>query len=146
MIDSKIEASSTNYEEDGGAMGIGADLSFKALGINGKIYLNYGFYDAKGKYMDNTNQKMGLKIAYPIGDLTPSLDYYVKGKNMTNGDPQIDDVKQNDNKAVYTVKVSYKLLPELSFALSYKSTESTSNVESVEYSGSTTQLTVMYVY
>ncbi len=145
LMDYIDEATIEDDETDGGAWTLDAGLGITALGIRSNLTIGYTDNDAMGKYKDYTSSELKLKLSYPLGKLTPSLSYAVETETMAIEDPR-QGVTPTETLSTLNIKIAYQLLKSLNISLGYKTETQISNVESSEYTGSTTTLAITHIF
>lgn len=146
LKDSKTEVSSANDEADGREVGLDTGVRYRKNAIDGGGSIGYTDNDAKGDYQDSATTQYKLKAAYTLGEFIPKLEYAYKEKTRKNENAA--NVKQKDKTTTISIKVDYKwkLLAGSQWGFVWKSKDQKSNVDSAEYSATTTTIGFTYVF
>ncbi len=146
LKDSQAELTDLDNDSDGAAWSLAGSLNLTLAGIDGSGKLIYGNNDAKGKYQDYSTLTLGLKMKYPIGDLTPSLGYTNKQKTLKEENPMKGNLAPENTVGTLSLKVGYNILGSGQIAATMVNKKQTSNVEADNYELNTTALSFSYVF
>lgn len=144
-IDTIEDAASLDDETDATEISLNLSARYTLSSLKNKVKIGLAVNDAIGKYQDYSTASAAYRISIPLGNLTPSLGYTHKYKQMAIYNPS-DDAKPEYNSGTLSAKLKYKLFSRTSLTAEYKSKSQVSNLDDSTYTTNSGTLSIIQIF
>jgi len=139
------EAADIDNETDAREITLSGSAGFELGPFKNRAKVSAAGNDAIGKYQDYKTATADYSLSVQLGDLTPSLGYSFKHKQMDIYNPS-EAAKPEYSSGTASLKLKYKLFQKTSLTVEVKSKNQNSNLAGSTYTTNTATLSLIQIF